>query len=1543
MARSKMLTAVLLCAALCAKADGGGVILNGPRGSINLAGEWAAAASGTLDLTTIPDGLKWGKEIVPSRNGWTQLIKGNTPYAPGVASLLSKDGKSFATTEGLSAWFKREVDVPATALEGKTAMLRLGGASYRMALWVNGTKAGESIQCLTPLDFDLSGFLKPGKNELVIAITGREGLVDIARKCFISPCSGPPAGIREPVQLEFLPPVAMDDIFVTTSVKKKRIDFELTIANRGKAEAEITPRILIRAQEEPRQALTEVTGDARKVPPGGTLVVKLGMDWIAPQLWDLSSPVLYDAVAQLWNGVRLVDEQAQSFGFREFEIRGRDFLLNGRKVTMFRKLGCNGMGGIDGKRDRLYDRVFNGNSFRGVYGLCNEENIRAADRMGFMSVPELGWHCAESYPTEASDIWLPNVLESFTRFVKQYRNHPSVVMWNLTNETYWGRNLPGEMAAGKAIAAHVATLDPTRPMEGDGEVNWNGLLPVINLHYPEGTAGTLRLQYPNAGLTVPNDLRWLNPDPKAENESWRATFKWDRPLVLGEMWCIHEGTSNGLTSTMGDSLYDWEKWSHQSLMAATNEGELLHAGDLCYEALSKYCVTMRGAGVAGFNPLSTDLSQCLPPIQVAPLDYHPNLPSGGVGHRTVVVFNDSDGPKNCYTHQLQSFLTIDGATVWEKIHPLKFTPGGKEEVVLEIPAPQVDASTPARLTVRLRYEAGRAWHEFWRYSETLHIVPDYDLSKLSNDLAVLDPKGSLKNALTALKIDCVPLTALDTAALQGKKALLVGRDAFRPEMAAALDRFVEDGGVVALLPQEEWRPFRPDLPERDAQHAATQAWIRAPSHPLLEGVGEGQLSFWKPDNVVSYKTFYKPCGGRFTAVLDCGGNFGMCWTPLLTVASGKGEYILTTLEVDNTVEPAARQLLANIVTYAASRQPKSGTPLNLVAGTNSVLRDALKLVGAATVDGVGATGPVLVDGSAELSDTEVKALETALTSGRTVWAHNYTPDSLKRLQSLFPFVPELAKAPEGILTCAVRPKEPLASGLANFDFKWAELGPITGTGGYFAGAKTTAKLGDWVLKIAGPKQARPLTSPAFLVDVPVGKGHILFDTLRWEDAMNSEADKAGRIAATILNNLGGELRLQPEPSYEFFHVDLKPYATRGYYDKVANDGQGGWHDQGTFDMRFFLINHTGKAGGVDTAPDVPVEPFPTKTRLGKRLYQLVDPKANADKAVVCLRGGEHGAALPAETGPIPVNAKADMLWFLQSAAWCGSLPAQTPIADYVVTYDDGATQVVPVRNRMEVGDWFDPIPLPKASVAYTCKTLGGHIVGVWEMPWENPFPSKTITSINVKSDMSPIQLMLLAITGGRLVAHPSEVDKPLADWDMKAYKDNKIASGSAVLAAGKKAPEQVADGLRFADGSSLEGELKLPELKGKPFMFSADFTPEGKFNSIWSGIFQGLGFRIFVSRWGDTKAVKLNVELYVGGKSEFLESRTALEPGRRYHFDLKFDGRRVVLLRDGKMDNAMPCPLLGGEGGPIRVGVLSGIDSGYFGVIHRLAVRPLEE
>ena len=205
-------------------------VLNGlnaaERIHLDLSGKWQAGSSDNLKLQLPPPVKNWQSDTVPHKNGRTGLI--NTtggPYMPNPARLLTKDGKSLKKQKDLTAWFRREFSVKSADLHNRVPMLHLGGAAYRSSIWINGKKAGETVQCCTPLDFPLKGLLKPGKNQITIAVTDREGLLSIPDKCYVSPCNGVMAGIRGPVQIDFLPETFIEDVYIRTSVKNKKIDF----------------------------------------------------------------------------------------------------------------------------------------------------------------------------------------------------------------------------------------------------------------------------------------------------------------------------------------------------------------------------------------------------------------------------------------------------------------------------------------------------------------------------------------------------------------------------------------------------------------------------------------------------------------------------------------------------------------------------------------------------------------------------------------------------------------------------------------------------------------------------------------------------------------------------------------------------------------------------------------------------------------------------------------------------------------------------------------------------------------------------------------------------------------------------------------------------------------------------------------------------------------------------------------------------------------------------------------------------------------------
>jgi len=1312
---------------------------NGPREEINLAGpDWQEGIADTLDLDKVPESLAWAAAKVPTTALFNKLKSSDPGYMYCTVppeKYFDKDG-SFKVKEKQSAWYKKTVEIPAEFLQNHTVHLAVAGMSYRSAVFVNGQHAGESIQASLPLDFDLTPYIKPGKNELTLAVTPREGIIDPKAQVYIAPSNGTSSSIRGPIRLEFRPTTAINDVFVKTSVKTKSIDFQITLKNSAATPSNVTASIKVRSARDPKQVVGEFTGQPVQLAPGAEAVTNIQESWVAPILWSLTTPEIYIADVSLFSGGKLADNYQQTFGFREFSIKGKDFLLNGNRVVMLRESSLNALKTLEDNPDEssITGKPSPINTFRQHLGSYNSDLIHRANQQGIMVMPESAYSWTNIYPQnpDKSRVWLPGVLDYYKRWARHLRNEPSVMIYSLVNETYWDRNLPDEMAVAKQIVDVMRKEDPTRPLQGDGENSWNGLLDVINIHYPEGRAGTLRVKYPNSGLIFPNDLEWLTQEG---GEGWNTKFKWDRPLFLGE---FDNGVNEDIgSSSGGDEGYNWIKWRKLAHSGRDSGASNKQNKSFFFEPLRKAINNYRYVGVAGLNPWSGDDNELLKAMVVAPLDFHPNVDAGGVFKRHLAVFNDD---KQRPLSKIKYYLTVDGMLECDKEIAFYVAPGQKWDGVVEIPIPQLDHSAKAEFVARLIWHRNNQDIEVDRHVENVFIVPPIDLSLLTKQIALIDPQKSLDSVLKGLKLDTLQ-SVEDTAIPADKKLLIIGVDGYKDGMGKALDAFVENGGSVLMLPQKDWKPYRVELPERDPRHAATQAWVRTPGHPALKNLDQAQLSYWNDDNVVSYETFKKPQQGPLKVVLDAGGTFGLIWSPLLDIPIGKGTFLMTTLELTRP-EPAARQLLANLIEYGCARKPESVTKLNLLAGKNEALSEVLKLTGVQSADGIGSSGPVLVDASATI---DTKALKKALDQGRTLWLHDFTPETFSKIAALLPEQSKLAQVPKELIGTMPVVQDPLIQGLSNFDFAWY-IPKIYHTGPLFEDASVVAKTGDWTLDTnLFTQNVKPLTDPAFLVKISAGKGTILFDTLQWDKALANESGKVLRIASAILTNLGCEFKFPKKVDYQYSFVGLEKFANMGFIDSKADDGVGGWTDQGRNDMRFFLINHSGKGNGEEDGMEVPVPPFPTKVEFDRIPYKLIDPKANQGKAVLSFGSDLHAPKLMRQSGPIPVNAKANKLWFLHVLGWAGGNPGDV-VAEYTVEYEDGSTTTIPIRRFMDIGDWHNPSMFSNASIAWTGRNLVTSPVGLNAMPWKNPHPEKTIKSLSIKAGLADSQYVLVAIT-----------------------------------------------------------------------------------------------------------------------------------------------------------------------------------------------------
>lgn len=1510
-----------------ASAATGILVPDGQRSTLDLAGTWEAH-NVAIDLAAPTADGAWQAIEVPHEESNFLSSDDTGPYFPLPDQVLAKDGKSPLTRDKSAALFRRTFTFPGTVGKDRRLLLHCDGIAWRSKIWLNGTLIGSSDLGLAPNVYAATGAIRSGRNEIVIGVAGRAALWDAEHRTFTAPIAGVMPGIYDSVYLESVPLLRIDDVFVKTSVAKKSLAVELTLVNAGGSPQRTTPMVTIRDPD--GRACLELSGAPTEVAAGATITVELTADWLAPRLWSPGTPTLYRAETALAGG----DRQAVSFGFKEFAAKGTDFQLNGRRQMLLRSswLTSNGKSADLVQPWVMKDQEYY-NCIRQHLAQVNRTLIEQADLTGMMVIPEF-WgfyqNGDQQFPISEAARWTPAIAETMRRVIRRYRNHPSVIMWSVTNETFWNSSKPEHLAVADLLVKTMTAMDPTRLLQGDGEVSYEGRLPTINVHYPEGEAGTTSLQYVNSGWVVPNDLDWLHKG--GANKSWMAEFTWDRPLMFGEFYARDGDELERYTPYAGDRSYDRTAWSWQDF---GGRDDTMPDGNPWIDMVKMTCDHYRAAGVACLGPWTGFGKQTMPRVNVAPLDHFQNAFAGEDCQRRFVMMND--GTISYYNIHLQVGLLIDGREVWADRHvEVNIDLGEQKELTLTIKPPALTSPAKAKLLVRMCYMQGTQPMELARYEEDFFI-------ELHPSLAMVDPQvvalidntvGTTAKALASLGLNITPV-ALDDTILAGKHLLIIGEGAAKGLDLAAAARFAERGGQVLVMHQTTCDPFVPGQPEIDQHHATSFSWHQSAS-PALAGLDDQQLRWWRPNHLVATESMIRPSAGVAAPLATSGGRYGMHWSPLVEVRHGKGavtfcQYLLS----DRVgVEPAAARMLAQAVRAQAVAAPTEAAPALQVIGVG---KKALEVLAACHVQTTtdDASGPVLLDLVNIPDGATITRLRAAVEAGRTVWLRGLSEQTAASVARLLPWKPGFAPLPQGQLGALIRGQHALTAGLGHGDLYWARGD---------AAKDTTTPLGGPLIVPPTIDTAVLLTEPALLVAVPVGKGWILIDQFAWDQALSVETERATRLVSCLARNAGAGFRA-PEDGlrrYTFTGVDLSAKANRGYYDTTAGDGVGGWTDQGDNDMRYFLINHTGMNNGMAVAPEL----FPAQIKLAGVDWRLVVPKANHDKAVITLRGsGAVDPASPGEVRGIAVGGvRADRVWFLHSAAWPAEGGYGAVVATYEVTYVDGSTAVAPVRFGMEINDWWIPRPMSGAQVAWTGRNAKSTSIGIYSMPWDNPHPETPIASIGVISAQVGTQITVLGITLG--------VDtggaRPAGAWDVGRFANGKLAAsvgGQELTGDGTPAIIGNRSGLRLKDGQHLSGKLPTtPLATGAPLAIEIEVAPDGKPGGYCGGLLEAGSYETSGLRITIGQDLKVCVEIWNGlvhDKTVYIVSREPLPTGRYSAIRFEHDGKEGRLLIDGQIQALKACALPAPYAGDIQLGLASGTNYWFNGVIGNVRITAL--
>lgn len=427
---------------------------------LSLNGDWSFALSPSL--ADAPDGIEapdfddsgWGTIPVPS--SWPMQGHGSPAYT-NVVFPFPID-VPFVPDENPTGDFRRRFTWSESESE-HGALLRFDGVDAAGQVWLNGTLVGTTRGSRLPTEFDVSALLRPGENLLVVRVTqwAATSYLEDQDMWWLP-------GIFRDVTLQATPAGGVHDVIVHADWDVDggavlRID----AATRDGAQAEIA-------------------------------IPALGLEGLAPgeahviagaAAWTAETPALTEVVVST-----ATETATLRVGFRTVTIEDAQIKVNGTRIRFHgvnRHESHPDLGRAVpltvARAEMLQMKRYNINAIRTSHYPPHPGVLDLADELGFWLIDEsdlethgfelIGWRDNPSDDPQ----WRDAYLDRITRTVQRDRNHASVILWSLGNESGTGSNLA-------AAAALSHSLDPSRPVHYEGDYDceyvdvWSQMYPT---------------------------------------------------------------------------------------------------------------------------------------------------------------------------------------------------------------------------------------------------------------------------------------------------------------------------------------------------------------------------------------------------------------------------------------------------------------------------------------------------------------------------------------------------------------------------------------------------------------------------------------------------------------------------------------------------------------------------------------------------------------------------------------------------------------------------------------------------------------------------------------------------------------------------------------------------------------------------------------------------------------------------------------------------------------------------------------------------------
>ena len=329
--------------------------------------------------------------------------------------------------------------------KGEQVFLRFEKVASASFVWVNGQEVGYNEGAQEPAEYNVTKYLKPGKNTLAVLVLKYSDGYYLEGQDYWRL-----AGIFDDVTLYASPQARIWDWQVITDFGPDFVDSDLSVAVTLRGFDVQGSGYQVKATvSKDSKIVAQMDGGPVAIGPGSCQVVNLAAKVKAPQKWTAETPALYrlDLVLRDAAG-KVVDQVDKRIGFKKTEIRDGVFYLNGQPVKVSAQcshmqhptLG-HAMTEEVVRRDMEILKQFNFNGVRTSHYPPVNEYLDLADEYGLYVIDETGDESHASEYASSLPAFKEMYRERVRRMVLRDRNHACVLFWSAGNESGEGENI----------------------------------------------------------------------------------------------------------------------------------------------------------------------------------------------------------------------------------------------------------------------------------------------------------------------------------------------------------------------------------------------------------------------------------------------------------------------------------------------------------------------------------------------------------------------------------------------------------------------------------------------------------------------------------------------------------------------------------------------------------------------------------------------------------------------------------------------------------------------------------------------------------------------------------------------------------------------------------------------------------------------------------------------------------------------------------------------------------------------------------------------